>query len=218
MIITCSDRERIFSDGTLEEWRQLELHAANCHECTAEIHAWKNFSAAALQLREEWNSPDLWPGIARELARQQEKKVSLFRNWIDSWKSSSLSWQTAAAAFVLISLTASTAWFVLHRPKGPFASNQALLRHSAVEEADQAESAYVTAIDKLAAEAQPQLANPATPLMAGYREKLLVLDSAIAELRAQAGQNPANAHLRRELLAMYQDKQDTLEQILERKP
>ncbi len=57
----------------------------------------------------------------------------------------------------------------------------------------------------------------ATPLQANYREKLLVLDSAIDELRAQAGLNPSNAHLRYELLAVYQEKQRTLEGILEEK-
>ena len=73
------------------------------------------------------------------------------------------------------------------------------------------------AIDKLAAEARPQLDNPATPLLAGYQEKLLVLDSAIADLRAQAGMNPSNAQLRYQLLAMYQEKQHTLEEALEAK-
>ena len=53
--------------------------------------------------------------------------------------------------------------------------------------------------------------------MANYREKLFVLDSAIDDLRAQAGQNPSNAHLRYELLAMYQEKQRTLEEIVEEK-
>lgn len=80
---------------------------------------------------------------------------------------------------------------------------------------ESAESAYVKAIDKLAAGAKPQLDNPETPLLANYREKLLVLDSAIDDLRAQTGQNPSNAHLRYELLAMYQEKQRTLEEILE---
>ena len=51
--------------------------------------------------------------------------------------------------------------------------------------------------------------------MANYREKLQVLNSAIDDLRAQAGQNPSNAHLRYQLLAMYQEKQKTLEEVLE---
>ena len=74
----------------------------------------------------------------------------------------------------------------------------------------------MAAIDKLAAEAGPELkAN--TPLMANYREKLLVLDGAIADLRAQAGENPSNAYLRYQLLAMYEEKQQTLQDVLETK-
>jgi hypothetical protein len=75
----------------------------------------------------------------------------------------------------------------------------------------------VQAIDKLALQAKPQLETPDTPLMASYREKLQVLDSAISDLQAQAGQNPSNAHLRHQLLAMYQEKERTLEQVLEEK-
>ena len=92
-----------------------------------------------------------------------------------------------------------------------------MLKSKALTEAEHAESAYVQAIDRLAADAKPQIDNPATPLMGNYREKLLVLDSAIDDLRAQTGQNPSNAHLRYELLAMYQEKQRTLEEILEEK-
>jgi hypothetical protein len=73
------------------------------------------------------------------------------------------------------------------------------------------------AIDKLAAEAKPQLDAANTPLMDSYREKLLVLDGAIDELRMEAGQNPSNAHLRQQLLAMYQEKEGTLQEILESK-
>jgi hypothetical protein len=106
----------------------------------------------------------------------------------------------------------SAGWLL--KPKLPMQQGS-LLRSKALTEVESAESAYVHAIDKLAADAKPQLDNPATPLMANYHEKLLVLDSAIGDLRAQAGQNPSNAHLRYELLAMYQEKQRTLEEILE---
>jgi hypothetical protein len=34
-------------------------------------------------------------------------------------------------------------------------------------------------------------------------------------LKAQAGINPANGHLRRQLLAMYREKQETLGDVLE---
>ena len=45
----------------------------------------------------------------------------------------------------------------------------------------------------------------------------MMLDGAIDDLREQAGQNPSNSHLRYQLLAMYQEKQRTLEEILEEK-
>jgi hypothetical protein len=91
------------------------------------------------------------------------------------------------------------------------------LKNSAIAEVERTEVAYEHAIAKLADEAKPQLENPATPLLASYREKLLVLDSAIDELHAAAGENPANAHLRGQLLALYHEKQNTLEDVVEMK-
>jgi hypothetical protein len=89
-----------------------------------------------------------------------------------------------------------------------------LLKNRALADVERAESAYMQAIDKLAAEAKPQLENPATPLLSSYNEKLQILDSTIDDLRAQAGLNSSNAHLRYQLLAMYQEKQHTLAHFL----
>jgi hypothetical protein len=124
-------------------------------------------------------------------------------------------WQTAAAIALLVLVTSTAIWIL----KGSQDKNesQVFLKKSAIGEVERAEAEYQKAIDKLDAQARPQLEAQATPLMASYREKLLVLDNAIAELREQAGQNPANAHLRRQLLAMYQEKQETLQEILEAK-
>jgi hypothetical protein len=126
-----------------------------------------------------------------------------------------LHWQTAAAALLLVALTASAIWFVAGQRTPRIPDNQALLNDRAVNDVERAEAAYLRAIDKLDAQARPQLQNSSAPLMANYREKLLVLDSAIADLKSQASMNPANGHVRRELLAMYHEKQDTLEQVLE---
>jgi hypothetical protein len=111
----------------------------------------------------------------------------------------------------------SAGWIILRQPRYPASSDPSLLKSQALVEVESAETAYVKAIDKLAAEAKPQLDTPATPLLANYREKLQVLDSAIADLRAQAGLNPSNAQLRSQLLAMYQEKQQTLEEVMEAK-
>jgi hypothetical protein len=135
------------------------------------------------------------------------------------WLGSNLSWQFAAAAAFALLLLVSGGWLYRNQSKRPSttASQNPLLRNKALGEVERAEAAYVQAIDKLAVDAKPQLDNPETPLLANYREKLQVLDSAIEDLRAQTGQNPSNAHLRYQLLAMYQEKQRTLEEILEAK-
>ena len=219
MTLGCKDRDRIFEGGSAAEWAALEEHAAACATCTEEIRAWKSLSVAAAELRDYADSPALWPRIHQALAEQAATTGERRIGW--SWRSRSLlanlsvSWQIAAATAVVALLMVSGIW-ILRRP---IIEQQqgSLLKSRALVDVEQAESAYVQAIDKLAVDAKPQLENPATPLMANYSEKLLVLDSAIDDLRAQTGQNPSNAHLRYQLLAMYQEKQRTLEEILEEK-
>jgi len=216
MNVTCKDRDRIFEDGTAAEWTALESHAATCASCAEELRAWKSLSLAAAELRDYTESPALWPRIHQALAEQADVIQKQRERW--SWRSLfpnfSLSWQSAAATAFVVALMVSAGWVLRIRRELPIQQGS-LLKSKALTEVEHAESAYVQAIDKLAGEAKPQLENPPTPLMANYREKLFVLDTAINDLRAQTGQNPSNAHLRYELLAMYQEKQLTLEEILE---
>lgn len=219
MNVTCKDRDRIFENGTAADWAALEVHAASCAQCAEELRAWKSLSLAALELQDYTPSPNLWPRIERALEEaERNPQRSEHKTWVSFLPSLSVGWQTAlAGAFVLI-LTVSASWIVLRPPTvKPGKEDSSLLKSAALKEVESAESAYEKAIDKLAAEARPQLDTPATPLLASYHEKLLVLDSAIADLRAQAGLNPSNAQLRFQLLAMYQEKQRTLEEVLEAK-
>ena len=217
MNINCNDRERIFLDGTADEWAALEAHAVACRGCREELSAWRNLSVAATEMHEQWDSPALWPRIERALAAQAASaRISWWDRLLGSWNLTSLQWQTAAAALVLIAITGTAVWVASHRGQGDaFAGD--LLKDRTVRDVEKAEAAYEQAIDKLDREARPQLDKASTPLMTSYREKLQVLDSAITDLKAQAGLNPANGHLRRQLLAMYQEKQFTLEEILEAK-
>jgi len=220
MNVTCSDRDRIFEDGTLAEWAALEGHATSCPLCAEEIRVWKSLSVAAAELRDHSDNPWFWPRIERALAEEAAPNARRAerKSWFSFLPNFSPAWRTAlAGAFVLL-LTISASWFYLHPPKGRETEDKSLLKSSALREVESAESAYERAIDKLAAEAKPQLENPSTPLLANYHEKLLLLDSAIADLRAQAGMNPSNAQVRYQLLAMYQEKQHTLEEVLEAKP
>ena len=60
----------------------------------------------------------------------------------------------------------------------------------------------------------PKLQEATSPLLITYREKLMIIDSAIAELRASIERNRFNAHLRQELLSIYQEKQRTLQEVM----
>jgi anti-sigma factor RsiW len=219
--LNCRDRDRVFEDGSPAEWAALEAHAVSCPECAGEIRAWKSLSVAATELRDYSDDLSLWPRIHRSLVEEAAKMEQSKSRW--SWESIrqsfSLSWQTATAAGVVLLLVVSAAVYqrrnMVVTKTPPAAPSGDLLRNNALAQVERTQSDYMHAIDKLASDAKPQLDNPETPLLANYREKLQVLDSAIDDLRAQAGQNPSNAHLRYQLLAMYQEKQRTLEEVLE---
>jgi hypothetical protein len=220
MNVNCDDRDRIFEDGTPAEWVALEAHATSCSRCAEELRAWKSLSVAAQELRDYSESPALWQRIEHLLAEEAAKKRERagWRNWFSFPQLVPLGWPTALAGALALVLAISAAWIYFPPRNRSRGADQSLLKSKALKQVESAETAYVQAIDKLAAEARPQLANPATPLLANYQEKLLVLDSAIADLRAQAGMNPSNAQLRYQLLAMYQEKQHTLEEVLEARP
>ena len=143
MKLTCDDRERVFLDGTAEEWAALETHAANCAACGEEIRSWRNLSIAAADLHHEWDSPALWPRI--EAALQQQARTVKNSGWqrlFGSWTLGSLQWQMAAAALLLVVLTSSAIWF-LRNPKTPGRDqNPALLTDRAVNDVEHAEAAY----------------------------------------------------------------------------
>ncbi len=216
MNVECKDLDRILKDAEPAELVALERHAQSCDACARELAAWNDISAAAQTMQQTWESPALWPRIAQALSAQMEAQAQRAPRWNFSALRQNFAapWQMAAAALLLVLLTGSGAWLLLHRPGPPLPPDNSLLTKSAVDEVERAEAAYSKAIDNLAAQARPKLENPATPLMASYREKLLVLDAAIADLRATVESNRANAHLRSELRSLYEDKQKTLEAVM----
>jgi hypothetical protein len=218
MNITCNDRERILLDGSAEEWTAFEQHAGTCAVCAEELRAWKQLSAVAGELRDYQESPALWARIESSLRQQQAAPAPRKTFWssLDFWRHISPAWQSALVGAMVLALAISSGYLYTHRAVSALDPGNRLLKTSALAEVERTERDYMSAIDKLAADAGPQLGAD-TPLMASYREKLLVLDSAIADLRVQAGENPSNAHLRYQLLAMYQEKQQTLRDVLETK-
>ncbi len=217
--VSCEDLERILTDGNSVEWEGLDQHATTCAACAEEVRGWRALSAASQELRVTEQSPSLWPRIEAALIADAEKirKRQARWGWISVFRLEPLQWQSAMAGACVLALTIAAGWMFFGAGRNADVAAKPLLKHGALADVERAESAYVQAIDKLGAEAKPQLDEPATPLLASYREKLLVLDGAIDELRAESGRNPSNAHLRYQLLAVFQEKQQTLQDVLELK-
>jgi len=56
---------------------------------------------------------------------------------------------------------------------------------------------------------------PDSPLVVSLRERLMTIDAAIAEYRKEIDKNRFNAHLREQLLWIYQEKRRTLQEVQE---
>jgi hypothetical protein len=165
-------------------------------------------------MHKEWASPSLWPRIERDLQAESVKSAG-WRSWISGLQHAPQSrWQMAMAALVLVAVSAIGAWQVLQRNSTVPSNDAHLLTDQAVQQVELAEKTYEQSIDKLAKLAQPKLNAASTPLLVNYREKLSLLDAAISECRTNLDRNRANAYLRNELLTFYQEKQQTLEQVL----
>jgi hypothetical protein len=112
----------------------------------------------------------------------------------------------AAAAVVLIAALLFRPW---RQPSREFLTDEAL------QQVQQAESAYARSIEKLSRVAGPGIEQSPSPLAAAYREKLALLDSEIDELKATAEGNRYNVFLQTQLASLYREKQKTLQEWLD---
>jgi len=199
MTVTCDTLDTLLLEADPHSMAMAAGHAETCAACAERLASWNDVSATARGLHAEWSSDTLWPRIDR--AVRQEAQRSRTRVW-----------QIAAAVVLLIGIGA-LAW-VAHQRTRAAAFDQAILRSSALDEVEKAEQAHLAAIDHLEKIAAPKLDDPGDPLLVSYREKLMLLDAAIAECQSGIDQNQKNAQLRRQLLALYSDKQRTLQDVL----
>ena len=213
----CRDLERALSGADPSLFAALEAHALSCRACARELADWRAVGDAATELRKSWSSPELWPRIHQRLAEESQRDGARLpaapaRTW--------LRFLPAAAIVALFAI--ATAGLLVFRNAGgrePLVEHwqttkAPILEDQAVNEVEAAEKQYLASIDNLSRLAQPRLAGATSPILMNYREKLEVLDSAIADLRSSIEQNRYNTHLRRELLAMYKEKQQTLQNLM----
>ncbi|HEY1340576.1 MAG TPA: hypothetical protein VGF59_23855 [Bryobacteraceae bacterium] len=197
MIFQCKDLERALEFPELMP--DARAHAEKCENCRRELYLWSEISRVAPQLHQEWDSPELWPRIQDALAAEPQR-----RKPIVIWR-----WAAAAAAMALLAIAVGQPWKT--RP----ATGAAFLTDEALTEVQQAEAAYARSIEHLSAVARPELEKSPAPLAAAYREKLLALDSAIADVKANLENNRYNTYLQSELASLYKEKQNTLKEWLD---
>jgi len=197
-------------------------HAAACTRCAERLHAFDEISAAAPGLKKSWESPELWPRIRESLAREAfTQSVAPAATPAPRSAPTWPAWLPIAAIATLFlvsfvglqvfrpSLGDRQIFGVRPLPRDP------LLTDVALDDVERSETEYVRSIENLSRLAQPRLDAPeATPLLLSYREKLFLLDNAIAELNGEIRLNRYNTHLRRQLLGMYAEKQRTLRDVM----
>ncbi len=213
MKFECGDLERALAVSDLMP--EAREHLKTCAICRREYRLWTEISSSARELHEEWESADLWPKIRQAI--EAEPKPA--RPW---WKESKI-WAIAAVLVIAVLLPLRF-WRARVQPQtvpaaqsqktGP--ADQDFLTDQALREVEKNEAAYRQSIDKLSRLAQPKLAAAASPSVVNAREKLLLLDSAIADTRANAASNRFNVHLQTTLADLYREKQQTLEELLAR--
>ena len=206
-MITCEEFDALLLEGDQASMAVAARHAHDCASCRERLDDWNDITTTAKSLHATWRNDMLWPRIDRALnvGRASARPSSRYV------------WQIAAAAVLTIGIGGGT-WYAVHERTEQRAFDQAILRDQALQKVEQAERAHVAAINDLEKVASSKLEDPQTPLLVSYKEKLMLLDDAIAECETVIQQNRNNAHLRKQLLAMYSEKQRTLEDVLREEP
>ncbi len=194
MIFQCADLDRALQYPELMP--DARAHAETCEPCRRQLYLWEEISRLAPQLHEDWESPGLWAEIQAGLAATAPR-----RRVTPIWR-----WTLAAAAVALLAAVLARPW---HRESRDFLTDDAL------QQVQQAEAAYARSIEKLSIVAAPGMEQSPSPLAGVYREKLLVLDSEIAELKGAVEGNRYNIYLQTQLASVYREKQKTLQEWVE---
>ena len=173
--------------------------AKDCAECQRHLGEDERLIALARTLSEPVESPQLWLRVERALQKERSRSRG---QWI---------WKAAAVLIVGIGLG-----YAVFHDQPPASSG--LLKSDALAQVEQAEDNYIDAIADLEHLAEGKLSTLDSDLSYLYRDKLAMIDEQITNCREAIGENPANGHVRRYLLAALGDKRAVLEELVAYEP
>lgn len=185
---------------------EMASHLEGCEACSSLLHDWNAISEAASQ----FEVPDESDGFRERVLDAVDRELAGIereRRWRP--------WLLSAAAALVMSLGLAVFWLQLDRPADPL--DEWVIRSRALEDVEKSEQQYRLSIDRLASIVAETESSDSTPKLAALQEKLLLLDQAIAECEQQVEDNPYHAELRRQLLSVYREKDETLREVLEAK-
>ncbi|QOY87069.1 hypothetical protein [Paludibaculum fermentans] len=201
--IDCAQFQSALDNASPEDLVLARRHAGQCDACRRELEAWDQVAQWAAGRHREWDAPHLWPRVESELRQESVRSKLRFFPSPRVW--------AAIAALLLVALP--VLWYVRRGAAQPGLSKD-FITAQALQDVEASRSAYVQSIDKLSQLAQPALNNDNLQVMAAYRDKLQLLDQAIAETRAAAAGNRLNAQVQNQLAALLHEKQRTLKEVL----
>lgn len=181
---------------------EFEKHRADCPDCQQAVAQDAALLTAARALNEPVAASFLWEKIEAQLRSESRPRLHF---------ALTPTWNYAMRFAAVLVLIFSAAYFFRPKPTPP---HSGLLVNSALERVAAQEMQYEQAISELEALAQPKLNELNWDLQLLYRDKLETIDHQISRCKKALGANPANAHIRRYLLAALTDKKQTLSELL----
>lgn len=186
----------------------FQSHAKECPVCLEKVRQDEELLQLSRSLKKRHvDAPFLWTRIEQDLRLEEEQQKSRHNGRRGFFWHSWMKIPAAALLFVALCL-GSLLWL----RSGLFDST--LLADSALRRIVKREQRYERSIEKLQARILPQLPDLGLELMLLYRDRMETIDEQILACKEALRENPGNTHIRQYMLAAFQDKKETLREIM----
>jgi len=183
----------------------FQSHAKECPVCQKKARQDEELLLLSRSLKKRVDAPFLWTRIEQDLREEQQK--SRHNGWRGIFWHSWMKIPASALLFIAICV----GLFLWLRPG---LHDSTLLADSALRRIVKREHRYERSIEKLQERILPQLPDLGLELMLLYRDRMETIDEQILACKEALRENPGNTHIRKYMLAAFQDKKETLREIM----